>query len=156
MSAADANLSDETIANSTSPLFSSLGRRAQSETPVGPRTPVSRVIGSATGRTWVIAELTAPVAMAVIIPLIRQAHAAVRLRISQAGDGLIAGGVFIWQDLLGHSVRMQNSNNHQQTLGVIAEALGMLVDFMIHNRDQGVGTFVVLDGPNEVGRGTIV
>lgn len=156
MSAADANLSDETIANSTSPLFSRLDRRAQSGTPVGPRTPVSRVLYSATGRTWVVAELTAPVAMAMIIPLIRQARAAVRLRISQVGDGLIAGGVFIWQDPFGHSVRMENSNNHQQTLGVIAEALRMLMDFMILNRDQAVGTFAVFDGPNEVGRGTIV
>lgn len=91
-----------------------------------------------------------------IIPMIVQARAAVRLRISQVGDGLIAGGVFIWQDSFGHSVRMENSNNHQQTLGVIAEALGMLMDFMNLSRDQGVGKFFVFDGTNEVGRGTIV
>lgn len=143
-------------ANSTPPLFSILDRRGQSGTSIGPREPSSTVLVDANGQTWVLAELTAPVAATMIIPMIRQARAAVRLRISQVGDGLIAGGVFIWQGYGGHRLRMENSNNHQQTLGVIAAALSMLMDFMILHTDDGVGTFVVHDGPNEVGRGTIV
>ena len=72
------------------------------------------------------------------------------------GDGLVPGGVFIWQGNGGHVVRMENSNNHQQTLGVVAEALGTIMDFLITERDHGVGVFTVHDGPNEVGIGAIV
>lgn len=143
-------------ANLTSPLFSTSDRRAQSGTPVGPRTPDSRILVNTHGQTWVVAELIAPVAATTIISMIRYAHAAVRLRISQLGDGLVIGGVFVWQGSGGHSLRMENSNNHQQTLGVIAAALSMLMDFMILDTARGVGTFVVHDGSNEVGRGTIV
>lgn len=72
------------------------------------------------------------------------------------GDGLIAGGVFMWQGYGGHALRMENSNNHQQTMGVIAAALGTLMDFMITQNAYGVQIFTVGDGPNEVGKGVIV
>ena len=87
--------------------------------------------------------------------MVRQARAGVGLRIIQAGDGLIAGGVFLWRGFGGHILRMENSNNHQQTLGVIAAALLAIGNFLSTETDYGIGTFIVYDGDNEVAIGTI-
>lgn len=96
-----------------------------------------------------------PVAADYIIPMVRQAYAGVRLRISHVGDGVIAGGVFLWLGFGGHRLRMENSNNHQQTLGVIAAALTAIGDFLSTETGYGIGTFLVYDGDNEVAIGTI-
>ena len=156
MSAASCTLSEAPTAHLILPFPSTLDRRADRATPVGPRNPDSTILQHVGGQTWVVAELVAPIAGNYIISMLRQARAAVRLRISQVGDGLIAGGVFIWQGYGGHVLRVENGNNHQQTMGVIGAALETILDFLNTQTEHGVGFFTVYDGANEVGVGVIL
>lgn len=75
--------------------------------------------------------------------------------IQQAGDGVILGGKF---DVLlyGYEVLFENANNHQQTWGVVGEAIAAVFSYMTHGPGTpGTCSFQVFDGKTEVGWGQI-
>lgn len=78
------------------------------------------------------------------------------------GNGLIPSGVFIQPDQVGFfELYLANSNNHQQTWGVVGAALSALSNFMVDNDSFSTSnfkagvTFTVFDGANEVGQGSV-
>ncbi|KAA6406659.1 MAG: hypothetical protein FRX48_09591 [Lasallia pustulata] len=72
-----------------------------------------------------------------------------------------APGVFTQGDRLGYyELYLVNSNNHQQSWGVVGAALAALRNFLvsldtINPGGNGGVQFTVFDGANEVGQGTI-
>ena len=70
------------------------------------------------------------------------------------GDGLIARGVFNFLGANAVQVQVQNANNHQITYGVLASALEALERWTAQNGCV-LGAFVIRDGPNVVGTGSI-
>ena len=146
----------EPTADLPSLLRSTFDRRTDSSTPIGPRSPAVTALWCAPGgQTWIILELTAPVAANIVMPMILQARAAILLRITQVGDAVFPGGLFSWLGGNGHVLRTQNSNNHQMTYGVVAAALTAVIDYMQTENAFGVGSFTIYDGANEVAKGTI-
>ena len=85
--------------------------------------------------------------------LLDAAGAAVNDHIYTAGDGVIPEGVIEYRSS-GLILLSQNSNNHQQTWGVLGAAISALTDYMLAQKEQGYGPsfvdFVVYDGPNQV------
>ena len=59
----------------------------------------------------------------------------------------------------GLEIWTQNTNNHQQTWGVLGSALAAVRDFMVCTPLQAEGPgavhFQIFDGWNEVGQGTV-
>lgn len=74
--------------------------------------------------------------------------------IRQYGDIVIPGGGVKYNLITGISFSTSNSNNHQQTYGVLAAAIEALKDYMGQNY-YGKATFYIYDGFSEVGRGKI-
>lgn len=75
--------------------------------------------------------------------------------IREYGDIVIPGGGVEYNSVLtGTSFSTQNSNNHQQTFGVLAAAINALKDYMSRNY-YGRASFHIYDGFNEVGLGTV-
>lgn len=75
--------------------------------------------------------------------------------IQQTGDRVILGGKF---DVLlyGYEVLFKNENNHQQTWGVVGEAIAALFSYITNGPGTpGTCTFQVFDGQNKVGWGQI-
>lgn len=67
---------------------------------------------------------------------------------------LVRGGVY---QFASHGVRWYsaNSNNHQQTWGVVAGAIMAVSDFMDAYDEFGYAHFQIFDGGNEVGSGSV-
>ena len=85
--------------------------------------------------------------------LLDAAGAAVYDHIYTGGDGVIPGGVIDYR-YSGLILLSQNSNNHQQTWGVLGAAISALTDYMLAQKEQGYDPsfvdFMVYDGPNQV------
>lgn len=91
-----------------------------------------------------------------ITDLLADAQRHARVRVIAYGDALLAGGRFAWMGAGGMEVKVQNSNNHQVTYGVLTAALEALNGYMQSGRGlAGEADFVVFDGANEVGRGVV-
>lgn len=97
--------------------------------------------------SWFTAQSVLAIAIALVHEVIQRGH-----------DGPVATGSFHYgiSDAL---VYVENSNNHQITLGVLAAALEALSQYFTHLQDThafatpGRIQFAVVDGDNEVGRG---
>lgn len=75
--------------------------------------------------------------------------------IRQHGDIVIPGGGVMYESLSsGISFVTENSNNHQQTYGVLAAAIDALKDYMSRNY-YGSASFHIYDGVSEVGLGKV-
>ena len=75
------------------------------------------------------------------------------------GDGLVLGGVFNFvKD--GIQLFSVNSDNHQQTLGCTERSYIVLAELFVDTTraggDPGEVHFVIYDGRNEVGQGTVM
>ena len=89
--------------------------------------------------------------------MLTDAYNAVVRHIADFGDGLVTGGVWSYADL-GIRIAFQNTNNHQQTWGVIGAAMSALLDYTYYMKRIALPaavTFQVFDGGNEVGFGWI-
>lgn len=64
-----------------------------------------------------------------VAALIDETMASVLQHIRLAGDGVMPGGMAIWQGYGGAYMKAWNSNNHQTTWGVLGAALGALREF---------------------------
>lgn len=98
------------------------------------------------------------VAQTSIMYLLRNAAIDVQARIARNGDGLVQNGVYMYDwNTQGYDCQWYccNSNNHQQTWGVVNAAIGAVWDYMLEKNNIGAASFAIFDGGNEVGRGTI-
>lgn len=89
--------------------------------------------------------------------MLTDAYNAVVRHIVDVGDGLIPGGVWAYAEF-GVGIDFWNSNNHQQTWGVVGSAMSALLDYtdyMKRTQLPAAITFRVFDGPNEVGFGSL-
>lgn len=99
-----------------------------------------------------------PVPAVYIDEMLQDAYVAVIRHVHTFGDGLLAGGEFVWNGPGGMVLRTANANNRQQTYGVLAAALRALHDWMSGRgggRGFGAADFNVYDGGVEVGMGAI-
>lgn len=90
----------------------------------------------------------------VVANLLSSAFDSLTQHIQNRGDGNVPGGTFIWKSIFGVTLTTMNTNNHQQTYGVLAAAISALVNYMTENT-FGQVTFSIFDGANEVGKGSI-
>ncbi|MCJ1305346.1 hypothetical protein MMC08_008160, partial [Hypocenomyce scalaris] len=103
-------------------------------------------------RTYLVVTPTYLIASSSVVQVLTACYSAVASHILQDGDGVIEGGAFSWQGNNGITLSTMNTNNHQNTWGVIGAAIIALQDFMQEN-GYGGATFSIWDGPNMVGRG---
>ena len=95
------------------------------------------------------------IAQDIVLSLLHAAADSILSHISIYGDSIIPNGAFQWLGQNGISVTTINTNNHQQTWGVLGAALIAMQDFV---QTMGFGVecvFTICDGVNEVGKGTI-
>ena len=90
----------------------------------------------------------------VVVTMLSDALAYINTEISVRGDGLVPNGVFDYSSL-GFQWYSVNSNNHQQTWGVVGEAIEALLTFMVKYSSYGMAHFNIYDGPNQVAAGTL-
>ena len=95
-----------------------------------------------------------PVPAILIDDLLQEAYTAISQHVHAFGDGLLHGGTFAWQGAGGMFLTTENSNNHQQTYGVLMAALKALHEFM-SQRGFGAAYFSIFDGGREVGMGAV-
>lgn len=97
------------------------------------------------------------IASKVILDLLDEAYITVMGHISFHGDSIIADAGFFWAGENGVDLHTFNTNNHQQTWGVLGAALFALRDFMFKiGTEAGACYFTIIDGNNQVARGSII
>ena len=103
-------------------------------------------------------RLIRSMAPAAVMTLLHQALTDIQRHVARAGDGLIPNGAYIfdWKSSGADcEVYTINSNNHQQTWGVVGSALLAVSDYMLSNNIMGPAEFTIYDDGIEVGQGTI-
>ena len=117
--------------------------------------PPSIIWCSQVSRTFVDIAVSNTIAQDIVLSLLHSAADSILSHISIYGDSLIPNGAFQWLGENGISVTTINTNNHQQTWGVLCAAIIAMEDF-VHTLGDGVEcVFTICDGVNEVGKGTI-
>ena len=109
-------------------------------------------------KTYVVINLIYNVAQTGVMYLLKNAAQDVQTRIAQSGDGLVPNGIYMFDWKSGGydcQFYCANSNNHQQTWGVVNAAIGAVWGYMLEKNNIGTATFTIYDGTNEVGRGTV-
>ena len=109
-------------------------------------------------RTYVAVRVVRSMAPAAVMTLLHKAVIDIQTHTARAGDGLLLGWVYIfdWQTRATDcEVYTVNSNNHQQTWGVVGAALLAVSDYMLDNNVMGPATFTIYNNGTEVGQGTI-
>lgn len=89
-----------------------------------------------------------------VIKMLSDALEQVNTHIATHGDGVVPEGAFDYQ-ALGFSWYSVNVNNHQQTFGVVGQAIDALITFMLNYSSYGMAQFSIYDGDNHVGTGTL-
>lgn len=103
---------------------------------------------------YVTLRLTATLSPLVLKPLFKSASQSIYEHYLDSGNGLIAGGAYVFQrnNLI---FELSNANNHQCTWRVLLLALWAINNFMIVENRWGEVEFNVYDGGNQVAQGTI-
>ena len=104
-------------------------------------------ISNIPGQTW-----------SVVQNMLSGAKAQTLSHVRAVGDGVVGGSGLFSYRASGLEVFTSNSNNHQQTWGVLSAALVALADYFTEIQENisglpGSVTFVVYDGENEVATG---
>ena len=109
-------------------------------------------------QTYLVVTVTSSsIASKVILNLLDDAYTNVMGHISFHGDSVIADAKFFWAGENGVNLNTFNTNNHQQTWRVLGAALFALGDFMFKlGTEAGACYFTIIDGNNEVGKGTVM
>lgn len=104
--------------------------------------------------TYIILDPGTAIVGHVVADLLSDALDSLTRWVQNHGDGNIHGGMFIWKSVRGVTLTTMNTNNHQQTYGVLAAAISALANYMTENT-FGQVTFSIFDGNNKVGTGSI-
>lgn len=135
--------------------FSNLNARSSSSNKLTPRRSTNTILWCAkASSTYIILTPGDAIAGHIVSDILSDAFGALTRHLDSLGDGPIPGGSLIWKSIYGISLVATNSNNHQQTYGVLAAALSALTDYM-STKFFGTATFWIFDGTNEVGKGAI-
>lgn len=105
--------------------------------------------------TYVVIRVTNAVVSETMTSTLAQVYQAVCRQISLRGDGLIGVSGYWAKTNACLTVRISNANDHQITWGVFGSALLALGDYMVKSGSGGVA-FLIYDGENEVGQGSII
>lgn len=106
-------------------------------------------------QTYVILTMMGEAAETAVLNMLNAAAGYMEESIRIHGDNVIPGGGVEYNSLsTGISFSTKNSNNHQQTYGVLAAAINALKDYMSRNY-YGMASFHIYDGFNEVGLGKV-
>ena len=120
-----------------------------------PRHSTNTVLWCAEGSsTYVILDPGLAIVGHAVPDILSDAYDSLIRQIENRGDGIVPGGTFIWKSITGITLRTWNTNNHQQTYGVLAAAIYAVADYM-HSKYFCAVTFWIFDGTNEVGIGII-
>lgn len=109
---------------------------------------------AAESSTYIILTLGSEIVGHAVPDILDDAYDALKRHIDILGDGPIPDGFFLWESIYGPRLSTWNSNNHQQTFGVLAAAISALTNYM-RTKYFGAVTFWIFDGTHEVGKGTI-
>lgn len=90
----------------------------------------------------------------VVLPMLNVASAFIQQALLAFGDGVIPTGAVDYAGPFLMHFRTWNTNNHQQTYGVLRAAIAALRSYM-EAHGYGSATFTIFDGANEVGAGVI-
>ena len=105
---------------------------------------------------YVVFKGVSAIAQSVVLDSIAEVYEIILEHLETHGDGVMPAGTFErFPSDEGLEITITNANNHQVTWGVLQSALEALGDWM----DQfGYGSvvFQIYDGPNQVGRGSIL
>lgn len=74
--------------------------------------------------------------------------------VSNGADGPLSGGHFNWNGENGLVLNAWGANNHQTTYGVLGAAIKALTSYF-DAHGYGRATFLIFDGPNQVGEGIV-
>ena len=136
-------------------ISSYLLTRSFSSTRLTPRHSTNTVLWCAEGSsTYVTINPGIAIVGDAVFDLRSDAYDALNRHIENRGDGIVQGGTLVWKSITGISIRTWNTNNHQQTYGVLAAALCAVADYM-RSQYFGAITFWIFDGTNEFGKGVI-
>lgn len=105
-----------------------------------------------------VINLIKNIAQTGIMFLLQNAAKDIQARLARDGDGLVPSGAYMFDQKTGGydcQLYCSNSNNHQQTWGVLNAAIGAVWGYMLEKNNIGTVTFTIHDGGNEVGQGTI-
>lgn len=89
-----------------------------------------------------------------VLPMLNVARAFVQQALLNLGDRVIETGAVDYHGAFLMNFRTWNTNNHQQTYGVLGAAIAALTSYM-GAHGYGSATFTIFDGANEVGAGMI-
>lgn len=90
-----------------------------------------------------------------ILQFLNDAYNVLTTHITAAGDGLIPNGRW-GLELNGIGLNTINTNNHQQTYGVLGAAVEGLSRYFFTHQDAGGSVyFYIFDGGVEVGQGSL-
>lgn len=106
--------------------------------------------------TYVVLKVVTGLAQSVVLDTLAEVFEIVQQQLEAHGDGVIPARTFDrFPSDEGMLVSIMNANNHQVTWGVLQAAIEALGDFM---EQYGYGSviFQIYDGPNQVGRGSIL
>lgn len=101
-------------------------------------------------------RIVARIAQDVVLDTLAEAYEIIQQHLETNGDGVMPAGTFDrFPSDEGLSITIANANNHQVTWGVLMTAFEALGDWM---EQYGYGSviFQIYDGPNQVGRGSIL
>lgn len=106
--------------------------------------------------TYVVFKIVTALAQSVVLDTLAEVFEIAQQHIEGNGDGVMAAGTFDrFPSDEGLEVSIINTNNHQVTWGVLESALEALADWM-EQYGYGSVVFQIYDGPNQVGRGSII
>lgn len=136
--------------------LSSFNPRSLSAGDLEIRKSTNTVLWCAPGsQTYVILAMTGQAIEREVLNTLNTAAGFLEESIGRHGDIVIPGGGVRCESLSsGISFVTENSNNHQQTYGVLAAAIDALKDYMSRNY-YGSASFHIYDGVNEVGLGKV-
>ncbi|KAA6412510.1 MAG: hypothetical protein FRX48_03501 [Lasallia pustulata] len=117
--------------------------------------PSPLVVAVPDTKTYLLILLQTRMPVGAILQFLNDAYNVLTSHIRAAGDGVIAAGR--WDlEVNGIGLSTVNTNNHQQTYGVLGAAVEGLSRFFYENQERGAGVyFYIFDGGVEVGQGSL-
>ena len=135
--------------------ISAFARRSRAPESVEPRKETNTVLWCApNSQTYVILTMGGAIPGNQVRTMLSVAMVYVQQAILQLGDGVIQAGGVNYNGPSSMNFQTWNTNNHQQTYGVLGAAIAALSDYM-NRYGYGAATFSIHDGNNEVGSGLI-
>ncbi|MCJ1299889.1 hypothetical protein MMC08_002683 [Hypocenomyce scalaris] len=106
-------------------------------------------------QTYLIITFVSQLPGSLVLKLLSDAYNTLVTQIAQNGDDVIPSGEFDYSGDGSLSLYTVDTNNHQQTYGVLGAAIEGLSHWMMSSGNYGAAHFIIFDGANEVAQGTV-